>query len=58
MTNRVYDVRCKTVESLKRRIRKVWRELEPELLMNLVRDMKFRMQEVPIFWFTKIVHPS
>ena len=31
---------------LKRRIRKVWRELEPELLEKLVLDVKFRIQEL------------
>ena len=36
----------KSVAQLKRRIRKVWRELEPELLEKLVLDVKFRIQEL------------
>ena len=29
-----------------RRIRKVWRELEPDLLQNLIKDMKNRVREI------------
>ena len=45
MTHRIYDVPITSETMLRRRIRKVCRNLEPGLLMNLAHDMKARVRE-------------
>ena len=45
--NRVYEIEIESERALRQRISQVWSELEPVLLMNLVLDMKSRIQEVP-----------
>ena len=48
MTERVYQKDIHTLSQLKARVKKVWKELEPELLMSLVHDVKTRIRMVPV----------
>ena len=42
----VYREEMKSLLALKRRIRRVWKSLDPQILQNLVNDMPRRIAEV------------
>ena len=46
LTEVVYQVDIKTRGQLIRRVRHAWRNLDPNILQNLVKDMKHRIQEL------------
>ena len=45
ITAQVYEVEIKNIISLKRRVMKLWRDLDPAILKALIEDMPKRMQE-------------
>jgi hypothetical protein len=46
LTEKVYQVEIHTVTQLRRRVRKCWKEIDPQILKNLVADMPNRIAEL------------
>lgn len=46
MQEKVYAKDVKTVEQLKKRVQRAWRDIEPEILQNLAVSMTTRLRDV------------